>query len=116
MLYEEMLLKIQELVVRFPHISGQECKLLDKLVLEVEAYEDTVYPIQASTPARVFNHLMDARSLLPVDFVGVAFDTEKDARDVSTGIRGMTSDESEKLGKYFNLPTELFILKESNGD
>lgn len=54
-----------------PNQTSEQEALLELLVMLIEKYEDTAYPIPVSSPREVLLHLMDVKGCIQEDLMGV---------------------------------------------
>ena len=90
------------------HQTPEQEALLDLLVMLIEKYEDTAYPIPASSPREVLLHLMDARGCIQEDLIGV-IGSRGVVSEVVNGKRGISIAQAKSLAECFGVDAGLFI-------
>jgi HTH-type transcriptional regulator / antitoxin HigA len=91
-----------------PHRTPEENVLLELLVILIEKFEETHYPIPKGTPHSMLEHLMDARGLTVEGLAEVVGSVEV-ALEMVEGDRIINPSEAEILGKYFHVDASLFM-------
>lgn len=91
-----------------PNQTPEQEALLDLLVMLIEKYEDTAYPIPVSTPREVLLHLMEAKGCIQEDLVGV-IGSRGFVSEVVNGKRGISIAQAKSLADYFGVDAGLFI-------
>lgn len=105
---EAAIQKIEGLTSK-PKLSVAEKKLLDLMVVLVEAFEEEHYPLSKSvTPLEVLKELIEANGLKQKDLTDV-FGTPSIVSEVVHGKRNMTTEHIRKLSERFNVSTDLFF-------
>lgn len=91
-----------------PNQTSEQEALLDLLVILIEKYEDTAYPIPVSSPCEVLLHLMEAKGCIQEDLVGV-IGSRGVVSEVVNGKRGISIAQAKSLADYFGVDAGLFI-------
>ena len=106
--YDLAIQQIEWLLKKGERISAEEDRLLDLLSTLVEKYEDEHYPIEASAPHEVLQHLMEARDLKQKDVVHL-FGSSGRASEAINGVRPISKEQAKTLAEFFHVSTDLFI-------
>jgi HTH-type transcriptional regulator / antitoxin HigA len=86
-----------------------EEKALHKLVVTlIEAYEIENYPMEESTPHKIFQHLMESSGTRQADLVGI-IGSSGVVSEVVGGKRSISKTQAKALGAYFKVSSSLFI-------
>lgn len=91
-----------------PNQTSEQEALLNLLVMLIEKYEDTAYPIPVSSPREVLLHLMEAKGCIQEDLVGV-IGSRGVVSEVVNGKRGISIAQAKSLADYFGVDAGLFI-------
>lgn len=91
-----------------PNQTPEQEALLNLLVMLIEKYEDTAYPIPVSSPREVLLHLMEAKGCIQEDLVGV-IGSRGVVSEVVNGKRGISIAQAKSLADYFGVDAGLFI-------
>jgi HTH-type transcriptional regulator / antitoxin HigA len=106
--YNRMLEHIEHLMQIGQDLTAEESSLLETSAILVEAYEDTQFPLESSSPLEVLLHLMDARQLKQVDLVEVIGSKDIVSKIVNSK-RAISKSQAKALGEFFNISPALFI-------
>lgn len=105
--YERMLANAEQLIGN-KNRSQEETALLKILVRLIEEYENQNYPMGQSSPHIILQHLMEAQGIQTSELVEI-FGSEEIVSEVIDGKRAITEIQTEALGHFFHVSTELFI-------
>ncbi|QUY42295.1 type II toxin-antitoxin system HigA family antitoxin [Acaryochloris marina] len=104
----EAAISLAQELEHLPNQTPEQEALLDLLVMLIEKYEDTAYPIPVSTPREVLLHLMEAKGCIQEDLVGV-IGSRGVVSEVVNGKRGISIAQAKSLADYFGVDAGLFI-------
>ncbi|BAU62903.1 transcription regulator [Stanieria sp. NIES-3757] len=82
-------------------LTEAETALFELLVLLIEKYEESHYPIGESTPVATLSSLMHEFDVEPTSLVEV-FGSVELVREVVNGQRKVSESQAESLAKFFN--------------
>ncbi len=82
-------------------LTEAETALFELLVLLIEKYEESHYPMGESTPVATLESLMHEFDVEPTSLVGV-FGSVDLVREVVNGQRKVSPSQAESLAKFFN--------------
>ena len=82
-------------------LTEAETALFELLVLLIEKYEESHYPMGESTPVATLSSLMHEFDVEPTSLVGV-FGSVEIVREVVNGQRKVSQSQAESLAKFFN--------------
>ena len=82
-------------------LTEAETALFELLVLLIEKYEESHYPMAESTPVATLSSLMHEFDVEPTSLVGV-FGSVELVREVVNGQRKVSQSQAESLAKFFN--------------
>ncbi|MBW4422354.1 MAG: transcriptional regulator [Myxacorys californica WJT36-NPBG1] len=88
--------------------APEQTELLKLLVALIEAYETTHYPMEASTPQEMLEHLMESAGVRQADLVGV-LGSKGVVSEVVNGKRSISKAQAKALGEFFHVSPSLFI-------
>ncbi|KAI9134315.1 type II toxin-antitoxin system HigA family antitoxin [Acaryochloris sp. CCMEE 5410] len=104
----EAAISLAQKLEHLPNQTSEQEALLDLLVMLIEKYEDTAYPIPVSSPREVLLHLMEAKECIQEDLVGV-IGSRGVVSEVVNGKRGISIAQAKSLADYFGVDAGLFI-------
>lgn len=104
----EAAIALAQQLEHLPNQTPEQEALLDLLVMLIEKYEDTAYPIPVSNPCDVLLHLMEAKGCIQEDLVGV-IGSRGVVSEVVNGKRGISIAQAKSLADYFGVDAGLFI-------
>ena len=104
----EAAIALAQKLEHLPNQTSEQEALLDLLVMLIEKYEDTAYPIPVSSPREVLLHLMEAKGCIQEDLVGV-IGSRGVVSEVVNGKRGISIAQAKSLADYFGVDAGLFI-------
>jgi HTH-type transcriptional regulator / antitoxin HigA len=105
---ERILCEIERLMDKGPRLTREELALLELMSQLVEDFEEEAYPVEASSPAEVLQHLMDANGLKQADLVPV-FGSRARVSEAVNGVRGISKEQAKRLAAFFGVSAEVFI-------
>lgn len=106
--YNQMLESVERLMAIGENLPPEENSLLETLAILVEAYEDSQFPLEPSSPREVLLHLMEMRELKQVDLVDV-IGSKGIVSEIVNGKREISKAQAKALGEFFNISPALFI-------
>lgn len=106
--YNHYLESIEQLMEQGEELTPEENSLLELLSVLVEAYEDSQFPMEPSSPQNVLLHLMEARELKQSDLVDV-IGSKGIVSEVVNGKRSISKAQAKALGEFFHVSPALFI-------
>lgn len=106
--YNHYLESIEQLMEQGEELTPEEISLLELLSVLVEAYEDSQFPMEPSSPQNILLHLMDARELKQSDLVDV-IGSKGIVSEVVNGKRSISKAQAKALGEFFHVSPALFI-------
>ncbi|MBC5795083.1 transcriptional regulator [Sphaerospermopsis sp. LEGE 00249] len=92
--------------------TTEEDALYDLLVMLVEKYETENHPLEPAKPLQVLQHLMEERGMNEADLLNILGLKEGDQEIVNAILKGdcnINAEQAEVLGKYFYVPSKLFV-------
>ncbi len=101
-------LKIAEKLTFAKNRTPEEKALHKLLITLIETYETENYPIEASEPFEILQHLMEASDTRQADLVGV-IGSSGVVSEVVNGKRSISKAQAKALGDYFKVSSSLFI-------
>ncbi|ABW27584.1 helix-turn-helix domain-containing protein [Acaryochloris marina] len=104
----EAAIALAQKLEHLPNQTSEQEALLDLLVMLIEKYEDSAYPILVSSPREVLLHLMEAKGCIQEDLVGV-IGSRGVVSEVVNGKRGISIAQAKSLADYFGVDAGLFI-------
>ena len=93
---------------RRPHLTSEDRKFAELLVLVIEAYEKKHYRIRAASPREVLQELIAANNLKQKDLAPI-FGSEGVVSEVLSGKRDLNKHHIEKLSERFNVSPAVFF-------
>lgn len=106
--YNQMLEGLERLMEVGENLSLEESSLLETLAILIEAYEDSQFPLEPSSPQEVLLHLMEAQELKQVDLIDV-IGSKGVVSEIVNGKRAISKSQAKALGEFFNISPALFI-------
>jgi HTH-type transcriptional regulator / antitoxin HigA len=106
--YNQALDNIERLMAIGEDLSPEETSLLEMLAILAEAYEDTQFSLEPSSPREILLHLMEARQLKQIDLVDV-IGSKGIISEIVNGKREISKSQAKALGEFFNISPALFI-------
>ena len=88
--------------------SPEQTALLDLFVALIEEYEEKYYPIPASSPHEILQHLMEAKDLKQADLVGI-LGSRGVVSEVVNGKRSISKAQAKALADFFDVSPALFL-------
>jgi HTH-type transcriptional regulator / antitoxin HigA len=82
--------------------------LLELLIILIEKFEDTIYPVPNVEPNRMLLHLMEARNMKQEELVGV-IGSRGVVSEIFNGKRSISKAQAKALGQLFHVSSSLFI-------
>lgn len=107
--YARMLKRVENLMDE-PKLSVAESKLLELLIVLVEAYEDTHEPVDPAAPLDVLRELMAANDVTQADLAKV-FHSKGIASEVLAGKRSLSKSHIAKLAQIFHVSPAVFFVE-----
>ena len=89
--------------------TGAEEEMFMPLVLAIEEYEATHYPMDPSSPHEVLQHIMDSSGISKEELSTVLGNTVDELEAVLRGDVQLTDSQAIALGKRFVVKPELFM-------
>ncbi|NJR67001.1 MAG: transcriptional regulator [Leptolyngbyaceae cyanobacterium CRU_2_3] len=90
------------------HRTLEEQALHKLLVTLIESYESVHYPMDASTPHEILQHLLESSGTRQADLVGI-IGSSGVVSEVINGRRSISKAQAKALGEYFKVSPSLFI-------
>ena len=88
--------------------TPQENALLELLIILIEKFEETSYPLPNLESDRMLLHLMEARNMKQEELVGV-IGSRGVVSEIVNGKRSISKAQAKVLGKLFHVSPSLFI-------
>ncbi len=88
--------------------TPEQTAILQLLVTLIEEYENKHYPIEASSPHAILQHLIEARGMKQSDLVGI-IGSKGVVSEVVNGNRAISKAQAKALGEFFHISPGLFI-------
>ncbi|MBI3697524.1 MAG: transcriptional regulator [Acidobacteria bacterium] len=105
---ERMIADLEELDLRWDHLSREEKELAELMTALIERFESEHYPINLASPQERLGQLMEDRGLTQADLWRL-FGTRARASEVLKGKRGISKAQAKRLADFFRVPVDLFI-------
>ena len=88
--------------------TPEEDALLELLIILIEKFEETSYPLPNLESDRMLLHLMEARNMKQEELVGV-IGSRGVVSEIVNGKRSISKAQAKVLGKLFHVSPSLFI-------
>jgi HTH-type transcriptional regulator / antitoxin HigA len=88
--------------------TPEEDALLELLIILIEKFEETSYPLPNLESDRMLRHLMEARNMKQEELVGV-IGSRGVVSEVVNGKRSISKAQAKVLGELFHVSPSLFI-------
>jgi HTH-type transcriptional regulator / antitoxin HigA len=88
--------------------TPEEDVLLELLIILIEKFEETSYPVPNVEPDRMLLHLMEARNMKQEELVGV-IGSRGVVSEIVNGKRSISKAQAKALGQLFHVSPSLFI-------
>jgi HTH-type transcriptional regulator / antitoxin HigA len=88
--------------------TPEEDALLELLIILIEKFEETSYPVPNVEPNRMLLHLMEARNMKQEELVGV-IGSRGVVSEIVNGKRSISKAQAKALGQLFHVSPSLFI-------
>jgi HTH-type transcriptional regulator / antitoxin HigA len=88
--------------------TPEEDALLELLIILIEKFEETSYPVPNLEADRMLIHLMEARNMKQEELVGV-IGSRGVVSEIVNGKRSISKAQSKVLGELFHVSPSLFI-------
>jgi HTH-type transcriptional regulator/antitoxin HigA len=105
---ERLIAELEDLDSRAEELTPEEREYSELLTVLVEAFEDTHYDLEGSTPGSRLRGLMEEHGLRQRDLLGV-FGSRGIASEVVSGKRAISKAQAKKLAELFHVPADLFF-------
>jgi HTH-type transcriptional regulator / antitoxin HigA len=90
------------------HRTPEEDALLELLIILIEKFEETSYPLPNIESDRMLRHLMEARNMKQEELVGV-IGSRGVVSEIVNGKRSISKAQTKMLGELFYVSPSLFI-------
>jgi HTH-type transcriptional regulator / antitoxin HigA len=90
------------------HRTPEEGALHKLLVTLIESYESAHYPMAASTPHEILQHVLESSGTRQADLVGI-IGSSGVVSEVVNGKRSISKAQAKALGEYFKVSPNLFV-------
>ena len=88
--------------------TPEEDALLELLIILIEKFEETIYPLPNLESDRMLRHLMEARNMKQEELVGV-IGSRGVVSEIVNGKRSISKAQAKMLGELFHVSSSLFI-------
>ena len=88
--------------------TPEEDALLELLIILIEKFEETSYPLPNLKSDRMLRHLMEARNMKQEELVGV-IGSRGVVSEIVNGKRSISKAQAKMLGELFHVSSSLFI-------
>ncbi len=88
--------------------TPEEDTLLELLIILIEKFEETSYPLPNLESDRMLRHLMEARNMKQEELVGV-IGSRGVVSEIVNGKRSISKAQAKVLGELFHVSLSLFI-------
>lgn len=88
--------------------TPEEDALLELLIILIEKFEETSYPVPNVEPDRMLLHLMEARNMKQEELVGL-IGSRGVVSEIVNGKRSISKAQAKALGQLFHVSPSLFI-------
>jgi HTH-type transcriptional regulator / antitoxin HigA len=111
--YDRTLAVVEKLHKKKQQRTPEESTLYKLLVILIENYETQEYPMPASPPSRILQHILESSGMAQADLVGW-LGTDSVVEALLTGQRPIDSTQAQLLADRFNVSIDLFIPSGNN--
>jgi len=105
---ERLIAELEDLDRRHDDLSPEEREYSELLTVLIEAFEESNYALEGSTPVSRLRSLMEEHGLRQRDLLDV-FGSRGIASEVVSGKRAISKAQAKKLAGIFHVPTDLFL-------
>lgn len=105
--YQSALQEVEKLLFN-KNRTIEEDALYDLLITLVEKYETENHPLETAKPLQILQHLMEERGINESDLFNI-LENQEIVTAILEGKYVITTTQAEILGKYFHVPSSLFI-------
>ena len=105
---ERLIAELEDLEARHDELAPEERAYAALLGVLIEAFEDSHYRLEGSTPDSRLRSLMEEHGLRQRDLLEV-FGSRGVASEVVSGKRGISKTQARKLAAIFHVPADLFL-------
>ena len=102
-------LRTVDLLMKKPRLTKAEGKLLDLLAKLIDDYEETIYPTPDVPPARILQHLIDAKHTTQAELARKTGVSRSTISEVLKGKRSISVENAFRLAAYFHVEPSLFL-------
>jgi HTH-type transcriptional regulator / antitoxin HigA len=88
--------------------TPEEDTLLELLIILIERFEETSYPLPDDASDKMLRHLMESRNMKQEELVSV-IGSRGVVSEIVNGKRSISKAQSKTLGQLFNVSPSLFI-------
>jgi len=105
---DRLIAELQELDRNYDELTPEELEYHHLLLVLIEAFEDTHYALEGSTPDSRLRSLMEEHGLRQRDLLAV-FGSRGIASEVVNGKRAISKAQARRLAALFHVPADLFL-------
>jgi HTH-type transcriptional regulator / antitoxin HigA len=107
--YDRLLALVEKLHAKKQQRTPEEAALYKLLVILIENYETQEYPMPASPPDRILQHILESSGTSPADLVGW-LGSEDVVSAILAGQRPIDVTQAQLLADRFKVSASLFCL------
>ena len=100
--------ELEQMDKRHDELTPEEREYSELLTVLIEAFEDSNYALEGSTPDSRLRSLMEEHGLRQRDLLDV-FGSRGIASEVVNGKRAISKAQAKKLAELFHVPADLFL-------
>ncbi len=104
-------LRIVDTLMKKSRLTKAEGKLLDLLAKLINVYEETIYPTPDVPPARILQHLIDAKQTTQAELARQTGVSRSTISEVLKGKRSISVENAFRLAKVFHVEPTLFLTR-----
>ena len=105
---DRLISELEEYDRRHDELTPEEREYSELLTVLIEAFENTNYALEGSTPDSRLRSLMEEHGLRQRDLLEV-FGSRGIASEVVSGKRAISKAQARKLAQLFHVPADLFL-------
>jgi HTH-type transcriptional regulator/antitoxin HigA len=105
---ERMIAELEKFDTRARPLTAEEEKLAQLMMVLIQQFEETHYPLGHAGPVEALGVLMQDRNLRQRDLIPV-LGASSVISDILKGKRSISKTHARKLAEFFHVPVSLFI-------
>ncbi|MEX0611679.1 MAG: helix-turn-helix transcriptional regulator [Pirellulales bacterium] len=104
-------LRIVESLMKKPHLTKAEGKLLDLLAKLIDDYEETIYPTPEVSPSRMLKHLIETKCTTQAELARQTGVPRSTISEILKGKRAISVENTFRLAEFFHVEPSLFLAR-----